>query len=288
VINSLFFYDLIVSSNLANNQEKNQQPKKYIMKITQSIKTLLPLVAFAGLTLAGSANAGVIYFDDFDGSSGDDLHGTTPDIGANNWVAASNYKADGSSTALNQSTMSLAFAPTNGLVYTLDAQIATVGGTQWVQFGYGGAQPTTGVNWTTGPWSLLRAAGSEASRHYAIPGNGTGGLVPWTTLDTLTYANDMDVRIVLDTTGGTDNWMATWYAKAGNVGTYSEVRGATLLTGTGDDITSVGFSTYNSGNNTVQFNSFSLSDNTVAAIPEPSSTALLGLGGLAIILRRRK
>ena len=33
---------------------------------------------------------------------------------------------------------------------------------------------------------------------------------------------------------------------------------------------------------------FELKTNTVVAVPEPSSTALLGLGGLALILRRRK
>ena len=33
---------------------------------------------------------------------------------------------------------------------------------------------------------------------------------------------------------------------------------------------------------------FGVAINTVSAVPEPSSTALLGLGGLALILRRRK
>ena len=227
-------------------------------RIRNVLRISLVTMAMAVMTI-GTAHADVLYFDDFDGVATTDLHGTTPDvtIGANTWVAASNYKADGSSTALNQSTMSLAFAPTNGLVYTLDADIQTVGGSSWVQFGFGGTQPTTGVNWTTRPWMLLRQAGTDGHSASAGSGMGTAGLVGWTSLSDLDY--DMDVRIVLDTTGGDGAWTATWFAKAGSDATYTEVRSETTLDTTQDDITSVGFSTYNSGDNTVQFNSFSLS-----------------------------
>ena len=49
---------------------------------------------------------------------------------------------------------------------------------------------------------------------------------------------------------------------------------------TGNAITVVSEGTYNIQGYDIQF--------TVEAVPEPSSTALLGLGGLALILRRRK
>jgi hypothetical protein len=229
------------------------------------------VIGILGMTIE-TTHADVLYSDDFSGINTDLLHGTTPDIttGGATWVATSNYKADGSSTGLDASTMTLAFAPVNGNVYTLDAQIGTVGGIQWVQFGFGGSQ-VTNVVWTTRPWMLLRQAGGESSNHAASPGSGagTGGLVNWTSLSTLTYAAGMNVRIVLDTTGGDGLWTATWFAKATADGTYTEVRAATTLDATQDDITSFGFSTFNSGNNTVQFNSISLST------PPPAGTVFI-------------
>lgn len=47
------------------------------------------------------------------------------------------------------------------------------------------------------------------------------------------------------------------------------------------------FRNFSSGDNEIIIDNFSVYDNLVA-VPEPSSTALLGLGGLALILRRRK
>ena len=40
--------------------------------------------------------------------------------------------------------------------------------------------------------------------------------------------------------------------------------------------------------NTLEFSIFAMSEVLTVAVPEPSSTALLGLGGLALIFRRRK
>jgi len=255
---------------LAHNRAQKQKLRsstggekmKTAKRITNGWMIAVVAMAIVGMTV-GAARAGTIYFDDFSGGSGTDLHGTTPDIttGGETWVATSNYKADGSSTAQNQSTMSLAFTPINGLVYTLDGDIETVDGTEWVQFGFGDGQPTSGY-WTTRAWHLLRQAGGENSKHYTAL-NGTGNLAVWSSLETLTYANDIDVRIVLDTTGGTGFWTATFYAKPGNVETYTEVRSATTLD---EDITSVGFSTYNSIAS-VQFISISLSDNLAPADP---------------------
>lgn len=52
--------------------------------------------------------------------------------------------------------------------------------------------------------------------------------------------------------------------------------------------TLTGLSTDGSGNLAVTVADGAISDAVLTAIPEPSSTALLGLGGLALILRRRK
>ncbi len=243
-------------------------------------KIVLALAAVAMVALVvSSANAAVIYSDDFSGSNTDGLNGTTPDVttGGATWVAASNYKADGSFTVGNPVNMTLAFTPVDGTVYTLDAQIENVGGSQWVQFGFGDGQGTTS-NWTGRAWNLLRAAGDATNAHSTY-GSAFAGAGAWTSLATLRYGDDMDVRIVLDTTAAT--WTARYYAKAGNVGTYTEViAGAKDITD--ETITAVGFGTYNSGGNFGKFNSFSLTQ-----VPEPATMGLLAIGGLALLRRRR-
>jgi hypothetical protein len=89
----------------------------------------------------------------------------------------------------------------------------------------------------------------------------------------------LDLRIVLDTTGGTGNWTATWYARRPADGSYTEVRSSTILTT--EDIDSVGFAVSSTGV------SGAIERFALNAVPEPS--ALL-LGGLVLVglLRRRR
>jgi hypothetical protein len=241
-------------------------------------------VGIVGLAV-GTADAGQIYFDDFSGSGAADLHGTTPDVttGGNTWVASTgsaDYKADGSFTTTTEGSMSLAFTPVDGKVYTLDATFVNLSGSHWAQFGFGNGQEP---NWAGRAWHLLRTAEDTSNAHNTAE-SGFAGLSVWTSLGLLRYDNDLDVRIVLDTTGLTGNWTATYYAKAGNVGTYTEVQSAVTLTD--ETIDSVGVDVFNSGRGG-KLSSFSLSDNSV--IPEPSSFALLvGLGSLAMVVRRRR
>jgi hypothetical protein len=104
---------------------------------TRTMKTrkhILPLAALAGLALA-SANAATIFSDDFSGLATTNLHGTTPDVttGGATWVAStapSAYKADGSSTTTTEGSMTLAFTPVDGTVYTLDATFENISGSQ--------------------------------------------------------------------------------------------------------------------------------------------------------------
>ena len=237
------------------------------------------LAALAGLALAaGSAQAVVLYQDDFgDGLS--DLHGRTPDTttGGNTWTASTDWKNDGAAAATgaanDDDNAFLDFTPTAGTIYTLTASLATPSGgvndTSWGGIGFTDTNTLTNAFWenAASPWVLYR----ENTQVVSFDGPGTSG----TNVGEGNFTGPVTLSIVLDTTNALD-WTAQWLVNG------SEVRAAESI-GT-PTINSVGLGRV--GGAAVDFSSFSLSDNT--AIPEPSTSALIGLGGLALILRRRK
>jgi len=66
------------------------------------IKVVTLLGALMLFMIVSAAQAKIIYYDNFDGLSGVDLDGTTPDIttGGETWLAGSNFGADIDSTPL--------------------------------------------------------------------------------------------------------------------------------------------------------------------------------------------
>ena len=259
----------------------------------------------AVLLISTSASYGaVIFSDNFDGGSGD-LHNTTPDTttGVTKWVAGSLFNANGSTTNTVGSA-TLAFTPVNGFIYTLDASFSGLGlvsgaDTDWFGFGFVNGQSTTETSYdrfTIGnvvgsAWMLLRGnqnydpnvsgasgTGQLGDGNYGYAGGG------FTDLNLTPITSEIDLRIVLDTTAGVDptDWTATWSAKRAADSSYTVVR-ATEGLQTGAVISAVGISRSGAGI-TGAVESFSLT-----AIPEPSSAALLlGLGSIALVLRRRK
>ncbi len=71
------------------------------------------------------------------------------------------------------------------------------------------------------------------------------------------------------------------YTINGTTYTGAGANGATLASATTDSFTTISFSTTSTANGT-------FSNITFETVPEPSSTALLGLGCLALVLRRRQ
>jgi MYXO-CTERM domain-containing protein len=267
---------------------------------------LLSLAAFA-VAVPVSHAATVIYEQSFTPGAGTSvLNGTSPTTGASNWVAATaRFQADGDFTE-GAGSATLEFTPANGLVYTLDASFrnlsptATVGAPEqdWVGLGFAKGQSAGGTtsdrflttNVIGKAWMLYRGADTTGTlanvTHLgsATSGNNAGA-VPSTSLNwsdatlSTTYGGGIDMRVVLDTTGGAGNWTATWFAKLPASGSFTEVRAATALLN--EDINSVGVAISGTG-----FDG-DMTFFRLTSVPEPSAALLGGLGMLALLRRRR-
>lgn len=243
-----------------------------------TIKQLLTTAALVGFTAIQASAAIVLYSDNFSGNVANNLHATTPDttIGTNTWTAQTNWKANGSiagtGTAVGAADHSafLAFTPTTGMVYTLSATLAKpagTGGGMWAGIGFTNNNLTGnffgGTN-NASPWMIYRAEIDQIAT-FGGPGttNGSGNLSGYTGSQTMT--------IVLDTTGA--QWEAEWFVGAVSVDTFTYTTNPT--------ISFIGLGRENGAG--ADFSSFSLT-----AVPEPSTALLGGLGGLLLLLRRRR
>ncbi len=246
------------------------------------------------------AHATTIFSHTFDEGTGG-LNGTAVDTGTGSWVAPNVVTANGFfSTGPGSAT--LAFTPSQGTQYQLNASIIGVSGdANWVALGFAGGpglagagtpgQSTvsdnnarftsqSGVDVEGRAWMMARGTNTTTFNRAFTEGS-TGSVTDWAGPTSLSQSDggNFDLRILLDTTGGAGTWSATWFAKRPTDGTFTEVRSAFLLPN--EDITSVGFS-FSTGTVGGTLESFSLTQ-----IPEPSAMVLLGLGGIALFIRRR-
>jgi hypothetical protein len=195
----------------------------------------------------------------------------------------------------------LAFTPTDGLVYTLDARVTgmgLVGGADndWFALGFVNTGPLSGDGGTSDRFITGNTIGNVWMMHRGDTTLGTNqaflgdptfvGTNPGLEGEGVTYApasagTGVDMRLILDTTGGSGAWAASWWAKRPGDGSYTLFRTESALLDEAS-INAVGIARSNPGV-TGTFESFSLS----SEVPEPSSLLLLALGGLSLLRRRR-
>jgi hypothetical protein len=215
-------------------------------------RALFTLVAVSFLVSISSVPAETLFSHTFDEGAGG-LDGAPVDVGTGNWVAADVVTADGA-FATGPGSATLPFVPASGEIYTLDARISGVAGDQnWVALGFANGQSTADGNdnrFITGnvagtAWMLFRGDNSSHP-NTAFLGDGTlnsgdTGItdgVGWSALNT--SGGDIDMRVLLDTTGGSGTWKVTWLAKNPADADYTVVRPEAAVLDEAN-FTSVGF-----------------------------------------------
>ncbi len=247
-------------------------------------------MALAGL-MAGAASASTIYFDNFSGSTAPGtLNGAAPTVttGSATWTADSLWSEGGYINSGSSARLSayLPFTPVAGHIYTLSAGLEvtketnpsdTGTGDYWFALGFMTSASTT-QPWDAGgasPWVLngLYASsgvnGVVSTGPALFGGQGFGGLIT-------SGANNYS--IVLDTVAST--WTYNVYL--------TNSAHTNLLIGSSSAapfssnpvITDVGIQDGLGAGNVSNF--------SLTVVPEPASLGLLAVGGLGLLLLKRR
>ncbi|MFC5050428.1 PEP-CTERM sorting domain-containing protein [Rubritalea spongiae] len=223
-------------------------------------KLLLPALA---LTLASSAQAAII--------AGDQIF-----VDFGNTVATGNYNTINSSALSIADTVRFTDGSTTGVGLTVTATNPYDGG--------GAIASTAGLtNVNTSDAdvyvdTLLSTAGNNGAGNDTITITFTG------LDDSLRY----DIVGGLARTSGGENFDTDWVISGETTQTADGTAAGGYVEFLGVETTAPGTLTITLTDNLRQSGLAQLSLTAVTAVPEPSSAALLGLGGLALILRRNK
>ena len=195
--------------------------------------------------------------DNFSGAASTDLDGQSPDTGDSTWSAHSNYKADGSQTAINSGAY-YPFAPESGTQYEIVWKPRTMthsdGNASWFFLGEGLNSDPDDIGTTAwgryAPTTLKAGFGirriSGTQMNTCRLGDSTDGLADNQDMSDATLKAttvDIDLKLYLDTRDGDNAWKTTWYAKDPADSTWTEVRSEEKLLS--EDITMVGWSNNN-------------------------------------------
>lgn len=259
----------------------------------KKLNKIITASSILGIGLSMSTHAAItsVFTDDFTGGNGL-LNGETTTTGGGVWDANTIATQDGV-TGAGEGSALLSFNPVAGETYTMSLDVNHSGGSAWVGLGFArdalgalGASSTS-ERFTNNPegisWLLYRDGTTVADDIQIFGGLRTGSGIADNDASAYVSGVSQTLSIVIETAADGGSFTADYF-----------VEGSSLLTGGPvtivrniDDLNYAGFTVDGSGAiHTVD--NFSLTSGIADPIPEPSSSALLGLGGLALILRRRK
>lgn len=236
---------------------------------------------FAGL--AGSASASTIYQESFARTGS--LGGLSPaptDSNSATWStysagSSNGWQADGSITvtAATYQLARLAFAPVSGNIYTLSETLSpdAASGGYWFGLGFGDNSGTP-LFQGQGPWMLLQGNGGGQT----FTGPGTTGN---TTKAAGSYSPGQTAEVVLNTENS--DWTVQWFYNGTPFGgkTYTY----TGATGSNPNPTGIQNVSFVSEGASGSVGNFTLTDTVV---PEPATWGLFAIGGLGLLLLKRR
>ena len=175
-------------------------------KLVGMLAMIAAVSVFAVNVQAGNV---YIYSESFSGDSGDDLHGTAPDVSVSSetWIANSEIKADGSIGGSDTASAFLPFEPEAGNIYTLSATLDQPTDGSWAAIGFTEGSDTTtfwGEPNNAWPWMLWRTSANDDEIDAR---EGPGVDVDAETLGD--YTGSQTLSIVLNTEES--DWTAEWF-----------------------------------------------------------------------------
>ncbi|WP_425400438.1 BNR-4 repeat-containing protein [Aeoliella sp.] len=213
--------------------------------VTESGATVR-VVPYAG------AQLGTVYEERFTGSNAEPLNGRAPDTVSSGatWVAHSSITSDGVGISIGGgSSATLPQTIEDGFRYVLDAAFQNASGdNDWFALGFledvmsggtGNANRFISEPTAAKAWMLFRGDNSSDPNQVLLGSatSGTASSASWPTLNN--SGGDIHMRVVLDTTGGSGNYTAEFFAKLPSDIDYTPLAGPLNLIS--EDISAVGF-----------------------------------------------